>query len=158
MGVLKLGPCGGHITDCSKKDMDYPHNVSRVTKLIIGHSDTGIESFQFAYQNNDGSQDEIQQWGKTDATHKAYIYLAPDEYINSVSGYFGDTTCPNVLRSLKIHTNHHNGPGAYGPYGKEEGTTFNFPVHRGGKIVGFYGATGNNFIKSLGVYIFDGCC
>ncbi|XP_059668876.1 mannose/glucose-specific lectin-like [Cornus florida] len=69
----------------------------------------------------------------------------PTEYLISISGYysFGSQFVNSLTFQSKIRH--------YGPYGKEEGTSFVIPI-TASKIVGFFGRA-SNYINSIRVYV-----
>lgn len=70
----------------------------------------------------------------------------PEEYITSMSGYYGRQGGLTVIKSLTFQSSRR----VYGPYGKEEGKNFQcWP--RIGKLVGLYGKSGT-YLDSIGAY------
>jgi hypothetical protein len=69
--------------------------------------------------------------------------------LTTVSGTFGSyNTSYDVITSITLVTN----IGCYGPFGKEKGISFNFPIQGNGSIVGFFGHA-ELYIDAIGVYV-----
>ncbi|XP_062097348.1 jacalin-related lectin 3-like [Humulus lupulus] len=134
------GECGGRWDDgvyCS------------VRQIIISHGAV-IDSIQIEYDTRGCSLWSEKHGGsggvKTDKVKLDY----PDEYLISISGYFGSVSdCgPVVIRSLAFETNKRR----FGPYGFQKGTHFSFSL-TGAKIVGFHGRTTGLHLDAIGVYV-----
>jgi Jacalin-like lectin domain len=64
-----------------------------------------------------------------------------------VGGYVGTLNNYTILKSLKLVTNLRT----YGPYGAEDGQSFEISV-QDGKIIGFHARSGQ-FVDAIGVYV-----
>jgi Jacalin-like lectin domain len=65
----------------------------------------------------------------------------------NVKGYVGTFNTYTVLKSLELETNLNT----YGPYGAEEGNSFELSA-QGGQIIGFFGRSGQ-FVDAIGAYV-----
>ncbi|GMN66374.1 hypothetical protein TIFTF001_035446 [Ficus carica] len=142
MYIAKVGPWGG---SGGRAWDDKSH--TGINTIYLSHGDC-IGSFQVIYRNQ-GSQPIIgvkHQCG-ADGFKDETIGLGVGEVIVKVSGYFGSARQHTVVRSLTFTTNRRT----YGPYGKQEGEHFDFPIQRG-VIVGFFGATGD-VLDSIGFHL-----
>jgi hypothetical protein len=82
--------------------------------------------------------------------HAMQITLDPMDYITEISGTFGtayDNDC--VVTSLKISTFKGKDDKTYG---KPNGTPFRIPVLDGGRVVGFFGRSGD-MLDAIGLYV-----
>lgn len=85
---------------------------------------------------------------RDDESHLLQITLDPTNYVTEISGTIGTFQRSEVITSLKIVTL----KGAPRSYGRVNGTPFRVPVLDGGKIVGFFGRSGQ-FLDAIGVYV-----
>jgi hypothetical protein len=78
------------------------------------------------------------------------IILDPTDYVTEISGTFG-TAFDNdrVVTSLKISTFKETDQKTYG---KPNGTPFHIPVRDGGRVVGFFGRSGD-MLDAIGLYV-----
>uniref|UniRef100_A0A0E0R942 Jacalin-type lectin domain-containing protein n=1 Tax=Oryza rufipogon TaxID=4529 RepID=A0A0E0R942_ORYRU len=128
-GHAKIGPCGGN-GGKAHDIMVLPHRLENVTIC----SDIVIHSLAFSYSDHDGQHHTAGPWG---------------ELLTTVSGTFGSyNTSYDVITSITLVTN----IGCYGPFGKEKGISFNFPIQGNGSIVGFFGHA-ELYIDAIGVYV-----
>ncbi|KAF3339073.1 jacalin-related lectin 19-like protein [Carex littledalei] len=137
----KVGPCGG--AGGSAKDMDIT-GITRIVKVSVRHG-WAIDALTVLFLRN-GKEESTDRWGGGGGSLSEFT-LQPSEYITSVKGHMGPFFGYFVVRSLKFETNF----GAYGPYGKEEGTPFELPAING-KVIGFYGRSAG-LLDTLGVYV-----
>ncbi|EEE52195.1 hypothetical protein OsJ_34074 [Oryza sativa Japonica Group] len=87
--------------------------------------------------------------GNGGKAHDIMIQFGPSELLTTVSGTFGSyNTSYDVITSITLVTN----IGCYGPFGKEKGISFNFPIQGNGSIVGFFGHA-ELYIDAIGVYV-----
>jgi hypothetical protein len=76
------------------------------------------------------------------------IELGPSEFLTGVSGTSGPfKNLTNVVTSLTFVTNTRS----YGPFGKGRGTPFHIQTQNNGRIVGFFGRSGQ-YLYAIGVY------
>jgi hypothetical protein len=78
------------------------------------------------------------------------ITLDPTDYVTEISGTYGtalDNDC--VVTSLKISTFKEKDNKTYG---NPNGTPFHIPVRDGGKIIGFFGRSGD-LLDAIGIYV-----
>ncbi|XP_078150321.1 agglutinin-like [Carex rostrata] len=138
----KLGPCGGKGGDA--KDMNI-NGVTRIVKISVRHS-SAIDALTISFLRN-GVEESTDLWGGQDGKLTEFN-LKPSEYITSVKGHIGSyKNWPVVVRSLKFETN----LGSFGPYGTEEGVSFELPAIFG-QIIGFHGRS-HGVLDALGVYV-----
>nr|GME10095.1 mannose/glucose-specific lectin-like [Ipomoea batatas] len=130
--------------------------VNKINQIVISSGGPGNNNpigITFSSTNNDGSKDTLTiGGGGTDTTviRNDMINIdGADEYLTEISGTFGPfiDMSFNVLRSIKFTTNVR----AFGPYGPNVGTPFNFQTQNGSKIVGFFGRAGF-YVDAVGTY------
>uniref|UniRef100_A0A0E0R944 Jacalin-type lectin domain-containing protein n=1 Tax=Oryza rufipogon TaxID=4529 RepID=A0A0E0R944_ORYRU len=142
-GHAKIGPCGGN-GGKAHDIMVLPHRLENVTIC----SDIVIHSLAFSYSDHDGQHHTAGPWGG-DGGNNQTIQFGPSELLTTVSGTFGSyNTSYDVITSITLVTN----IGCYGPFGKEKGISFNFPIQGNGSIVGFFGHA-ELYIDAIGVYV-----
>ncbi|XP_031401926.1 jacalin-related lectin 4-like [Punica granatum] len=135
-----VGPFGG--------DGGSPWDDGRRTGLrqIIIRCGSVIDSIKCVYDDNGTSSDGLKH-GADGGSHSHTIELdCANEYITSISGYFGEWGPMDLLYSLTFRSNKR----VYGPYGPEQGTYFSSPPNTG-KIVGLYGRSGQ-YLDCIGAY------
>uniref|UniRef100_A0A9I9CHW1 Jacalin-type lectin domain-containing protein n=1 Tax=Cucumis melo TaxID=3656 RepID=A0A9I9CHW1_CUCME len=122
---------------------------STITQLLIYHNHW-ICSLQIEYDYN-GQLISPSKHGGNEGSSSKVVLDYPNEYLISIYGYYGYIgkwgLAHNVIRSLTFQTNRKT----YGPFGKEEGVKFSFPI-MGAKIVGFHGRSGW-YLDAIGLYI-----
>ncbi|XP_003573652.1 horcolin isoform X2 [Brachypodium distachyon] len=94
---------------------------------------------------------KIGPWGGPGGDEQnVQITLDPTDYVTGISGTFG-TAFDNdrVVTSLKISTFKEKDGSK--TYGKPNGTPFHIPVRDGGRVVGFFGRSGD-MLDAIGVY------
>uniref|UniRef100_A0A0E0J9W0 Jacalin-type lectin domain-containing protein n=1 Tax=Oryza nivara TaxID=4536 RepID=A0A0E0J9W0_ORYNI len=110
--------------------------------------DIVIHSLAFSYSDHDGQHHTAGPWGG-DGGNNQTIQFGPSELLTTVSGTFGSyNTSYDVITSITLVTN----IGCYGPFGKEKGISFNFPIQGNGSIVGFFGHA-ELYVDAIGVYV-----
>ncbi|XP_019198333.1 PREDICTED: jacalin-related lectin 19-like [Ipomoea nil] len=138
---IEIGPWGGH--GGSAWD-DGSHDGIREISLVYGRC---IDSIRVVYDRNGRPFTAEKQGGNGgDKTGEVKLQF-PEEYLTSISGYYGPQRGSLVIRSLTFKSNQRT----FGPFGLEEGTPFSLPME-GGKIVGFKGRSGW-YVDSIGCYI-----
>ncbi|XP_019180883.1 PREDICTED: mannose/glucose-specific lectin-like [Ipomoea nil] len=130
--------------------------MNKIDQIIIlsgGSGNNNPIGITFSSTNKDGSKDSLTIGGggnETTVIRNDTINIdGADEYLTEISGAFGrfiDTRF-DVLRSVKFTTNVR----AFGPYGPNVGTPFNFQAQDGAKIVGFFGRAGF-YVDAIGTY------
>ncbi|XP_078150021.1 agglutinin-like isoform X2 [Carex rostrata] len=137
--IIKKGPF--HSRGAIVKHMD-PTGITRIVKISIYHSDK-IDALIVYFECN-GITQYTDRWGG-DGGNLTEINLKTKEYIKSVKGKYQSSK----LKSLVLETN----LAVYGPYGKEEGESFEYtsPLH--GQIIGFFAKVNVNYILRVGVYV-----
>nr|CAD1839132.1 unnamed protein product [Ananas comosus var. bracteatus] len=153
--LIKMGPCGG--SGGSQRDMNMTE-VTRIVKIVVRSGRT-IDAVSFSYERS-GELEWSPQWGRSGGSINE-INLAQNEYLTSVTGYYGYYKKCLVVRSLTFVSNLQTyGPygrvdsnllQTYGPYGCQEGISFALPSARG-KIIGFHARSGN-FLDAIGTYV-----
>nr|GMD30462.1 Glycosyl transferase, family 14 [Ipomoea batatas] len=138
---IEIGPWGGH--GGSSWD-DGSHDGIREISLVYGRC---IDSIRAVYDRN-GRPFSAEKHGGNGGDKTGEVKLQfPEEYLTSISGYYGPQRGSLVVRSLTFKSNQRT----FGPFGLEEGTPFSLPME-GGKIVGFKGR-GGWYVDSIGCYI-----
>lgn len=139
---ISVGPWGG-----KGGDMWDDGVYSGIHQIIIVYGDA-IDSINIEYDNNgseynnNGSRFWLEHGGSTGNKIGKIQFDYPNEILTSISGHY-DT----YLRSLTFKSNLKK----YGPYGRQQGTYFSFPISDG-KIVGFHGRSGS-YLDCIGVYL-----
>lgn len=133
--AISVGPWGGKGGDIWDDGV-----YSGIHQIIVAYGDA-IDSINIEYDNN-GSPFWLEHGGSTGNKIGKVQLDYPREILTSISGYY-DT----YLRSLTFKSNLKK----YGPYGRQHGAYFSFPVSDG-KIVGFHGRSGS-YLDSVGVYL-----
>lgn len=95
-------------------------------------SESYVNRLEVTYQVADGSFVERKHGGSGGKPQESFA-LTPDEYINAMSGRFGD-----IMDQLSFKT---NAGRVYGPFGGEGGMPFTFDAP--GRARGFHGSTGD---------------
>ncbi|GMN68807.1 hypothetical protein TIFTF001_037855 [Ficus carica] len=125
-------------------------SYSGVRQIELSYRDA-IGSFSVVYDLNGQPFDGPKNPSKHSFSTVKIELNFPDEYLVSVSGYTSPlswlATKTPVVRSLTFKTNKRT----FGPYGKEEGTSFNLPIENG-LIVGFKGRTGE-LLDAIGFHL-----
>ncbi|XP_048129024.1 jacalin-related lectin 16-like [Rhodamnia argentea] len=128
----------------SKWDHGNQHNnVSRIIVQLDSSGERFIRSIKFEYINKNNRLPQVKTDGVTDGNESPgaspqEIKLDPDEYLTSISGYMLQSqTCG--FTSLTFQTNKKT----LKTIGVEKGKHFSSPA-TGGKIVGFYGWSGEH--------------
>ncbi|KAJ3687900.1 hypothetical protein LUZ61_017064 [Rhynchospora tenuis] len=139
--LKKVGPYGGDGGEI--RDMD-PSGITRIVKIGIRHGGA-IDALIVHFERN-GHEESTDLWG-TDGGELTEISFEEDEYIMTVKGHVGTYNDYTILTSLVLETNLRR----YGPYGAEEGQSFELSAE-GGEIIGFHGRSGQ-FLDAIGVYV-----
>ncbi|KAJ4786460.1 jacalin lectin family protein [Rhynchospora pubera] len=141
--LKKVGPYGGDGGEI--RDMD-PSGITRIVKIGIRHGGA-IDALIVHFERN-GHEESTDLWG-TDGGELTEISFEEQEYIMAVKGHVGTYRHNNYksLRSLVLETNLRS----YGPYGVEEGQSFELSAE-GGEIIGFHGRSGQ-LLLAIGVYV-----
>ncbi|KQJ95910.1 horcolin isoform X1 [Brachypodium distachyon] len=140
----KIGPWGGPGGD----EQNVQVMPGRLASVTIHSGDT-IDAISFTYIGTDYVPYSAGPWGRTLNTEST-ITLDPTDYVTGISGTFG-TAFDNdrVVTSLKISTFKEKDGSK--TYGKPNGTPFHIPVRDGGRVVGFFGRSGD-MLDAIGVY------
>uniref|UniRef100_A0ACD5TYT1 Uncharacterized protein n=1 Tax=Avena sativa TaxID=4498 RepID=A0ACD5TYT1_AVESA len=141
---VKIGAWGGP----GGGERNVQVTPGRLNSVTI-HSGGTIDAIYFTYVGTDYIEHSEGPWGRPLNT-KSTITLDPTDYVTEISGTFGtafDNDC--VVTSLKISTFKEKDSKIYG---KPNGTPFHIPVCDGGKIVGFFGCSGD-MLDAIGVYV-----
>jgi hypothetical protein len=77
------------------------------------------------------------------------ITIDPTDHVTEISGTFGTAYDNTIVTSLKITTVYDKDPITYG---RPNGTPFQIPVLDGGRVVGFFGRSGD-LLDAIGVYV-----
>ncbi|KAI3959091.1 hypothetical protein MKX01_023767 [Papaver californicum] len=121
-----------------------------IKQLIVTHG-TGIDSIQIEYDNKGNSVWSPKHGGNGGEKTNRVILKYPDEFLTSISGYYGSATSlygPVFIRSLTFVSNMKT----YGPFGANQlGTHFSFSMSNS-KIVGFHGYFGW-YLDAIGVHM-----
>ncbi|MCL7040026.1 hypothetical protein MKW94_015620, partial [Papaver nudicaule] len=121
-----------------------------IKQLIITHG-TGIDSIQIEYDNKGNSIWSPKHGGNGGEKSDRVILNYPDEFLTSISGYYGGAASlygPVFIRSLTFVSNMKT----YGPFGVNQlGTHFSFSMMNC-KIVGFHGYSGW-YLDAIGVHM-----
>uniref|UniRef100_A0ACD5W3S2 Uncharacterized protein n=1 Tax=Avena sativa TaxID=4498 RepID=A0ACD5W3S2_AVESA len=120
----------------------------RLNSVTI-HSGGTIDAISFTYIGTDYIEHSEGPWGRPLNT-KSTITLDPTDYVTAISGTFGtayDNDC--VITSLQITTFKDKDNKIYGT---PNGTPFHIPVRDGGRIIGFFGRSGD-MLDAIGVYV-----
>ncbi|XP_047052630.1 horcolin-like [Lolium rigidum] len=139
----KIGPWGGAGGD--------ERNVQAMPRRLVSvtiHSGEGIDGISFTYVGSDYVQYTEGPWGRT-LNNENTITIDPTDYVTEISGTFGTAYDNTIVTSLKIATFNDQYPVTYGT---PNGTPFHIPVLNGGKVVGFFGRSGD-LLDAIGVYI-----
>ncbi|XP_056160717.1 jacalin-related lectin 4-like [Syzygium oleosum] len=123
-------------------------NVRKIIIEFVPNKRSYIRSIMFQYEEENKELWQSETHGGIDGNkfhivrniHTINIH-DPDEYLTSISGYILGS-----IRSLMFQTNKKK----IGPIGDEMGTHFSSPA-TGGKIVGFYGRSGER-LEAIGAY------
>ncbi|VVB00503.1 unnamed protein product [Arabis nemorensis] len=121
-----------------------------VKKIYVGHSENGIVSVKFEYENDASEVVVGDEHGKqTLLGYNEFELDYPSEYITSVEGchnkFMGAET--GVITMLKFKTNKRTSP----PFGLESAS--NFVLQKEGhKITGFHGKS-SNMLHQIGVHV-----
>lgn len=121
---------------------------SGIRQISIAYGDA-VDSITFQYDRNGNSIWSARHGGLGGTKKQTIQFDYPDEFLTSISGYYGyfGPGKPLAVRSLTFHTN----SGKYGPYGQEQGTFFSTPTS-GRKIMGFHGRSGW-YLDAIGVQL-----
>uniref|UniRef100_A0ACD5W5B1 Uncharacterized protein n=1 Tax=Avena sativa TaxID=4498 RepID=A0ACD5W5B1_AVESA len=141
---VKIGAWGGPGGD----ERNMQATPGRLTSMTI-NSGVTIDAISFTYIGTDYIEHSEGPWGRT-LNMKRTITLDPTDYVTEISGTFGsalDNDC--VIKSLKITTFKGTDNDIYGD---PTGTPFHIPVRDGGRIVGFFGRSGD-LLDAIGVYV-----
>ncbi|XP_059650706.1 jacalin-related lectin 3-like [Cornus florida] len=122
-----VGPFG---TTSGQQWDDGTYNTVR--ELII-YSGWVIDSIQVVYNDIDGKPISGKKHGGNGGQRNEVKFDKPDEFLISVSGYFGQVDNMVAIRSLEFQSNKTK----YGPFGMEKGEKFEVSS-TGGKIIGFH--------------------
>ncbi|KAI3989187.1 hypothetical protein MKX01_033223 [Papaver californicum] len=121
-----------------------------IKQLIVTHG-IGIDSIQIEYDNKGNSIWSPKHGGNGGEKSERVILKYPDEFLTSISGYYGSATSlygPVFIRSLTFVSNMKT----YGPFGANQlGTHFSFSMTNN-KIVGFHGYFGW-YLDAIGVHM-----
>ncbi|XP_072954510.1 agglutinin alpha chain-like [Typha angustifolia] len=139
--ISKMGPSGGSGGGAREMNVD---GVSRINKLIVRHGGA-IDAIRIMFERN-GQPEWTPMWGGSGGGFTE-INLGPDEHLISVEGHYGKFQDWLLIRSLTFVSNRHT----YGPYGRQEGTSFSLPADNG-QIVGFHVRSGK-YIDAIGTYV-----
>ncbi|KAF8012319.1 hypothetical protein BT93_I0456 [Corymbia citriodora subsp. variegata] len=141
---LQIGCSGGSPWD----DGNHHANVRKIIIAFEPSREPIIESITFQYEEEDKDLWLSERHGGTTQGEIHVIDLYDlDEYLTSISGYIKSCiSCPTVIRSLTFQSNKRT----IGPFGDEKGVYFSSPT-MGGKIIGFYGRSGNH-LDAIGAY------
>ena len=122
-------------------------NISKI-KITYG---TVINTIQFEYIDSKGEPLSKVKHGSHDGSEKDTINLnQPGEYLQYVSGTYGQFGSLVVVKSLTFHTNSRKF-GPYGSSGTSSGGSFSTPT-TGCKILGFFGRSGS-YLDSIGFHV-----
>lgn len=139
--IAKFGPWGGD----GGKTRDIRMTPCHLHSVTIS-SGTIIDSIGFSFTDHYGQHHTTGPWGGKEGTNK--IELGPSEFLTGVSGTSGPfKNLTNVVTSLTFITNTRS----YGPFGKGRGTPFHIQTQNNGRIVGFFGRSGQ-YLYAIGVY------
>ena len=128
-----VGGNGGKLFDDTARIPDS----SKVTKVLVRHGEL-IDAIRIVHDDVD------LDWHGGEGGHEEFFQLAPDEYIISISGQYGQ-----FIDSLYIHTS--TGRVSKLCFGGRGGhKSYNFTAPDGYEIVGFFGRSGQ-WIDSIGV-------
>nr|GMD38729.1 protein IQ-DOMAIN 31-like [Ipomoea batatas] len=140
---IEIGPWGVHEgSDLDDGSIDGIREIS----LVYGRC---IDSIKVVYNKNGRPFTAEKKHGGNGGDKTGEVKLQfPEEYLTSISGYYGPQSGSLVIRSLTFKSNLQR---TFGPFGLEEGTPFSVPVE-GGKIGGLKGRNGW-YVDSIGCYI-----
>ncbi|KAF8013855.1 hypothetical protein BT93_I1651 [Corymbia citriodora subsp. variegata] len=126
----------------------WDHGKFKGVREIEVQHDINIHYIKFVYDGgNQSYQVTYKGCTKGDYPKVTTVILDfPQEYLTSIFGYTRD----GAIQSLTFYSN----KGRYGPFGKETGKYFWYPLN-GNRITGFYGARDpdNETLKSIGLYV-----
>ncbi|XP_019198713.1 PREDICTED: jacalin-related lectin 19-like isoform X3 [Ipomoea nil] len=143
---IEIGPWGVHGGGSSECRDDGSIDGIREISLVYGRC---IDSIKVVYNKNGRPFIAEKKHGGNGGDKTGEVKLQfPEEYLTSISGYYGPERGSLVIRSLTFKSNLQR---TFGPFGLEEGTPFSVPVE-GGKIGGLKGRNGW-YIDSIGCYI-----
>ncbi|XP_026393625.1 jacalin-related lectin 3-like [Papaver somniferum] len=121
-----------------------------IKQLIVTHG-AGVDSIQIEYDDKGNSVWSPKHGGNGGEKLDRIILKHPDEFLISISGYYGSATSlygPVFIRSLTFVSNMKT----YGPFGSNQlGTHFSFSMSNS-KIVGFHGYFGW-YLDAIGVHM-----
>nr|BAE95375.1 lectin [Cycas revoluta]BAV72209.1 lectin [Cycas revoluta] len=143
VGYVVGGPWGGNGGD-EWNDGTY----QGIRKIVIRSGDV-VDSLQIEYalKNVAGSVNVCAlKHGGDGGKESTIVFDYPNETLTKIEGFY-----TNVITSLTFETNLKR----YGPYGKAGGKHFESGPAGDGKIVGFYGRSGD-YLDAIGVYAFTG--
>ncbi|CAM0958812.1 unnamed protein product [Alopecurus aequalis] len=140
---VKIGPWGGPGGD-HRNVQAMPCRLASVTI----YSGEGIDGICFTYVGSDYVQYTEGPWGRT-LNIENTITIDPTDYVTEISGTFGMAYDNCIVTSLKIAT--FNDPDPI-TFGTPNGTPFQIPVLDGGRVVGFFGRSGD-LLDAIGVYV-----
>ncbi|GJM94563.1 hypothetical protein PR202_ga11220 [Eleusine coracana subsp. coracana] len=143
-GLVKIGLWGGgggELHDIAVA----PH---RLDSIVI-RCDWAVDAISFTYTAIDGTSHKAGQWGGSGG-RKREVKLGETEFIKEISGTYGPFEGhAGIVRSLTFVTN----VGKHGPFGNsKEGTPFIVPLQNGGRVVGFFGRSGQ-LLDAIGIYV-----
>ncbi|KAK1555537.1 hypothetical protein Q3G72_027845 [Acer saccharum] len=142
---IKVGPWGGPGGD---QHWSFKAKVA-ITEIIICNGWV-VDSVSFVGIDENGEIYYSKKYGgDRGEAHKISLDW-PREFLTYLSGTCHDHEGNYGIQSLCFHTNRTK----YGPYGRTNGSPFNFPMENG-VIIGFYGRAGcsyASFVNAIGVY------
>ncbi|WOL05018.1 horcolin-like [Canna indica] len=130
---IDVGPMGGNGGNTN----DMKVSADRIVKMDFNY-DTVVYGFTMTYETHGNQQSKYFGGTKRGRSNKE-ITLATDEYINSLSGYFSQKYYGHtVIVQLTLTTN----KGQKLEIGNPQGSNFTLSMDENGKILGFFGRTG----------------
>ncbi|TXG52223.1 hypothetical protein EZV62_021392 [Acer yangbiense] len=142
---IKVGPWGGPGGD---QHWSFKAKVA-ITEIIICNGWV-VDSVSFVGIDENGEIHYSKKYGSDRGEAHKISLDWPREFLTSLSGTCHDHEGNYGIQSLCFHTNRTK----YGPYGRTDGSPFNFPMEDG-VIIGFYGRAGcsyASFVNAIGVY------
>ncbi|XP_059669139.1 jacalin-related lectin 3-like [Cornus florida] len=137
--IPSVGPFG------TTSGQQWEDKIYSTIREIIIHSGWLIDSFQVVYDIE--GKPLLGEKRGSDGGQETRVTLDSDEYLLSISGYYGDVANKIVIRSLGFQSNKRT----IGPFGMDEGEKFE-SISTGGKIIGFYGRS-DKYLTSIGAYL-----
>jgi len=125
----------------------WDDGIYEKVRQIIINADSVINSIQVVYESVEGKTVWGQMHGSTGGKLNK-INLDPDEFLLSISGYYGQIANKVAVRSLAFQSNKRT----IGPYGVEDGEKFESTYTTGGKIIGFYGRS-EEYLTAIGAHL-----